>query len=105
VKWILGESNSSDLFTKNLAGPLFEKHMATYCGEWQVAGVRDSWILNGRVSQDVIEGSRVRHELSARWHSGSVSCSESVRTKMTKDVLYESERYMEKKTSIDVNLL
>jgi hypothetical protein len=24
---------------------------------------------------------------------------------MTKDVLYESERYMEKKSSIDVNLL
>jgi hypothetical protein len=33
VKWISGDSNSSDLFTKNLAGPLFEKHMATYCGE------------------------------------------------------------------------
>jgi hypothetical protein len=70
-----------------------------------VAGVQDSWILNGRVSRDVIEGSRVRHESSATWHSGSVSCSESVSTKMTKDVLYESERYMEKKSSIDVNLL
>jgi hypothetical protein len=33
AKWILGDSNSSDLFTKNLPGPLFEKHMATYCGE------------------------------------------------------------------------
>ena len=33
VKWTSGDSNSSDLFTKNLAGPLFEKQMATYCGE------------------------------------------------------------------------
>jgi hypothetical protein len=33
AKWISGESNSSDLFTKNLAGPLFAKHMRTYCGE------------------------------------------------------------------------
>ena len=33
AKWISGDSNSSDLFTKNLPGPLFEKHMATYCGE------------------------------------------------------------------------
>jgi hypothetical protein len=33
AKWISGDSNSSDLFAKNLAGPLFEKHMATYCGE------------------------------------------------------------------------
>jgi hypothetical protein len=33
AKWISGDSNSSDLFTKNLPGPLFEKHTATYCGE------------------------------------------------------------------------
>jgi hypothetical protein len=32
-KWIAGNENSSDLFTKNLPGPLFEKHLATYCGE------------------------------------------------------------------------
>jgi hypothetical protein len=32
-QWIAGDENSSDLFTKNLPGPLFEKHLATYCGE------------------------------------------------------------------------
>ena len=33
VKWISGDNNSADLFTKNLQGPLFEKHVRTYCGE------------------------------------------------------------------------
>jgi hypothetical protein len=33
AKWILGDSNSSDLFTKNLPGPLFKKLLVTYCGE------------------------------------------------------------------------
>ncbi len=33
-KWISGYSNSSDLFTKNLGGPLFEKHTSTYCGDY-----------------------------------------------------------------------
>ena len=32
VQWIPTNDNSSDLFTKNLAGPLFEKHTAVYCG-------------------------------------------------------------------------
>jgi hypothetical protein len=32
LKRILGDSNSSDLFTKNLPGPLFEKHLTNYCG-------------------------------------------------------------------------
>jgi hypothetical protein len=32
VVWISTECNSADLFTKNLAGPLFEKHTAEYCG-------------------------------------------------------------------------
>jgi hypothetical protein len=32
VYWIPTEENSSDLFTKNLSGPVFEKHTATYCG-------------------------------------------------------------------------
>jgi hypothetical protein len=30
--WILTEANSSNLFKKNLSGPIFEKHTATYCG-------------------------------------------------------------------------
>ena len=33
VQWILMDDNSADLFTKNLAGPLFEKHAAVYCGK------------------------------------------------------------------------
>jgi hypothetical protein len=33
-KWIPGDSNSSDLFTKNLGGPLFKKHLSTYCGDY-----------------------------------------------------------------------
>jgi hypothetical protein len=33
-KWIPGDSNSSDLFMKNLGGPLFEKHLSTYCGDY-----------------------------------------------------------------------
>ncbi len=32
VKWIAGDDNSADLITKNLAGPLFEKHARTHCG-------------------------------------------------------------------------
>jgi hypothetical protein len=33
-KWIPGDSNSSDLFRKNLGEPLFEKHLSTYCGDY-----------------------------------------------------------------------
>ena len=32
VKWIPTEDNSTDLFTKNLFGPLFEKHASVYVG-------------------------------------------------------------------------
>jgi hypothetical protein len=32
IKWKPGVDTSSDLFTKNLPGPIFEKHTATYCG-------------------------------------------------------------------------
>jgi hypothetical protein len=37
AKWISGDNNSSDLFTKNLGGPLFEKHLTMYCGKDVVA--------------------------------------------------------------------
>ena len=30
--WIPGQEMSSDLFTKNLMGPLFNKHTSVYCG-------------------------------------------------------------------------
>ena len=33
VKWIPGADNESDLFTKNLHGPLFTKHTRKFCGE------------------------------------------------------------------------
>jgi hypothetical protein len=33
VKWIAGDDNSANLITKNLAGPLFEKHARTHCGD------------------------------------------------------------------------
>jgi hypothetical protein len=32
VKWIPTSENSADLFTKNLPGPLFNKHVSVYCG-------------------------------------------------------------------------
>jgi hypothetical protein len=32
VVWIKSENNSSDMFTKNLPGPMFEKHAAVYVG-------------------------------------------------------------------------
>jgi hypothetical protein len=32
VEWIPTDMNSADLFTKNLAGPAFEKHVSVYCG-------------------------------------------------------------------------
>jgi hypothetical protein len=32
VRWIAGPDNSADLLTKNLPGPLFEKHASVYCG-------------------------------------------------------------------------
>jgi hypothetical protein len=35
VKWIPTEENSTDMFTKNLYGPLFEKHARTYVG-WDI---------------------------------------------------------------------
>ena len=33
VRWIAGTKNESDLFTKNLHGPLFTKHTRKFCGE------------------------------------------------------------------------
>jgi hypothetical protein len=33
VFWIPMDDNSLDLFTKNLMGPLFEKHVKVYCGK------------------------------------------------------------------------
>ena len=30
-RWISGDSNSTDLFTKNLSNPLFTRHVSYYC--------------------------------------------------------------------------
>ena len=31
--WISGDENEADLFTKNLAGPDYNKHAEKFCGE------------------------------------------------------------------------
>ena len=33
INWINGESNSSDLFTKNVDGATYEKHDLSYCAD------------------------------------------------------------------------
>ena len=33
IKWKSGDENPSDLFTKNLPGPIFRKHIETFCEE------------------------------------------------------------------------
>ena len=33
IKWIKSEDNDADLFTKNLAGPEFNKHVRAFCGD------------------------------------------------------------------------
>ena len=38
VKWMSGEDMPSDLFTKNLDGPTFEKHTQFYCGADEYGG-------------------------------------------------------------------
>jgi hypothetical protein len=40
--WISGESNPSDLFTMNLAGPAFEKHTAQFVGMDQYMDIIES---------------------------------------------------------------
>ena len=33
VKWIRGDDNETDIQTKNVSGPLFNKHCEVYCGK------------------------------------------------------------------------
>jgi hypothetical protein len=42
VFWIETSKNSSDIFTKNLSGPVFEKHTSTYCGRDEYMNSDDS---------------------------------------------------------------
>jgi hypothetical protein len=52
AEWIQGVDMSSDLFTKNLARPLFEKHLKVYCGiDKYMRGYEAT--LKGRVSDSV----------------------------------------------------
>jgi hypothetical protein len=56
AEWIEGASMSSDIFTKNLHRPLFEKHMTVYCGtdKYMKGGHRGyEATLKGRVSERV----------------------------------------------------
>jgi len=48
VKWILTEDNSSDLYTKNLSGPAFEKHASVYVG-------KDEYMINGAMTNELAD--------------------------------------------------
>ena len=61
VRWCNGESMTSDLFTKNLAGPLFDKHAQSFVG-------RDQYMQN---RGDVEWTEEVNHEVPT--HEGRVS--------------------------------
>ena len=53
VKWFPSEDNSSDMFTKNLGGTLFEKHMKDYVTDEKVEkDKKTSNSAKGRVSED-----------------------------------------------------
>jgi hypothetical protein len=60
VVWIPTERNSSDLFTKNLQGPLFEKHAGEYVSELfsidsQGEGVRDQDLSHETLGTETVE--------------------------------------------------
>jgi hypothetical protein len=55
TKWLSGSEMSSDLFTKNLARPLFEQHTKTFCGTDQYMRDKSNETLKGRVLESVIE--------------------------------------------------
>ena len=41
VHWIAGTDNCADLFTKNLPGPLFDRHVRVSCGDDEYMGTRE----------------------------------------------------------------
>ena len=45
VEWIPTNNNSTDLFTKNLSGPIFSKHVAVYCGTDDVMGSQGEGVV------------------------------------------------------------
>ena len=52
VRWIYGDDNCCDLYTKNLTGPSFDKHASVFCGV-------DKY-MNGYADTDGIQGEGVR---------------------------------------------
>ncbi len=56
TQWLPGSEMSSDLFTKNLARPLFEEHTQVFVGSDQYMKTKGDSTLKGRVSESVIEG-------------------------------------------------
>ena len=54
AEWIRGADMSADIFTKNLARPLFEKHMKVFVGlDKYMKGDHNQLTLKGRVSDSV----------------------------------------------------
>ena len=50
AEWIRGANMSADIFTKNLASPLFEKHMRVFVGiNKYMKGDNSQLTLKGRV--------------------------------------------------------
>jgi hypothetical protein len=74
VKWIPTAENSANMFTKNLQGPLFEKHASVYVSDMLSTDSQREGVLAGRVlshGQLVIE-SHVEHGLGLEQGSGPV---------------------------------
>ena len=65
TKWRSGDDMTSDLFTKNLAGPLFEKHGQVFFGKDEYV-TREGRVLDG---DDVGRESNESNEsnMSVRW--------------------------------------
>jgi hypothetical protein len=55
TKWLSGTEMSSNLFTKNLARPIFEQQTKTFCGTDQYMRDKNYETLKGRVLESVIE--------------------------------------------------
>lgn len=84
VEWIPSSENSSDLFTKNLSGPTFEKHATVYCGideymqyvEQQGGesgeGVRNKVCFKTHQNPEAHENPEVGVKTTPKWTAGVV---------------------------------
>ena len=66
-KWIPTEENCADIFTKNLSGATFEKHVGRMCKDedsnliqWE--GVEDEYDSSGAANDEKIKESRIKRE-------------------------------------------